>query len=185
MNLLKSLFKLFKVFRYFKKETKKEDIANEIANKLNVSDEEKHIIDFIINKYDYISKKCNYGDNIEKLNEYERVFLVTQILEMEVNNGGFDQFFFNSSGDFSNEIVDAFTKINAFKTAEICKKALSVFNGPVPTDREKRMELLDELEENDEIEEFLNECDNQFYKYEDKLEELTYSYLMKYKEFFN
>lgn len=48
------------------------------------------------------------GNNIEKLNEHERVFFITQTLEHEVNNGGFSQSFCNSSGDFSNELVDAF-----------------------------------------------------------------------------
>src|SRR5699024_12186272 len=38
---------------------------------------------------DYIGEKCQYGDKISVLNEYERVFFVTQQLEMEVNNGGF------------------------------------------------------------------------------------------------
>ena len=127
-----------------------------------------------------ICKKCEYGDDIEKLNEHERVFYVTQILEQEVNNGGFSQFFYNSSGDFSNELVDAFTKIGALKTAEICKKALAVFNGKVPTDRDEREELLDSLDCDD----VLSECDDEFYEYEDNLEELNYAYIMEHHSFF-
>ena len=94
--------------------------------------------------------------------------------------GGFSQFFFNSSGNFSNELVDAFTKISAFKTAEICKKALAVFKGNVPTDRDEREELLDSLDCDDA----LSECDDEFYEYEDNLEELNYTYIMDHRSFF-
>ena len=125
--------------------------------------------------------KCNYGQNIEALNEHERVLYITQILEQEVNNGGFSQFFYNSSGNFSNELVDAFTKIGAIKTAEICKKALSVFNGPVPVDRVRRQILLEELDCDDA----LDECDAAFYKYEDKLEELNFAYIMEHRDAFD
>jgi len=137
--------------------------------------------DLIIQMCDNVCEKCEYGEAIEKLNEHERVFYVTQILEQEVNNGGFSQFFYNSSGDFSNEIVDAFTKIGAFKTAEICKKALAVFNGNVPTDRDAREELLDSLECDD----VLSECDDDFYEYEDNLEELNYTYIMEHRSSFD
>jgi len=130
---------------------------------------------------DLVCEKCEYGDAIDKLNEHERVFFVTQILEQEVNNGGFSQFFYNSSGDYSNELVDAFTKIGALKTAEICKKAVTVFNGKVPADRDERAELLDSLNCDD----ILSECDDAFYNYEDNLESLNHKYIMKYREFFD
>ncbi|MBO5064804.1 MAG: DUF4375 domain-containing protein [Clostridia bacterium] len=64
----------------------------------------------IFDVYEHICDKCEYGDTIENLNECERVFFVTQILETEVNNGGFLQFFDNSGGNFANEIVNSFTK---------------------------------------------------------------------------
>ena len=63
---------------------------------------------------------CDYGQNVDSLNEYERTIFVTQELENEVNNGGFFQFFDNSSGQFASEIVQAFINIGAEKTAEIC-----------------------------------------------------------------
>lgn len=153
-----------------------ENIAEEY-----IDNEEMQKNNLVVDMYDTIYKKCEYGDDIEKLNEYERVFFVTQTLEQEVNNGGFSQFFYNFSGDVSNELVDAFTKIGALKTAEICKKALSVFNGKVPTERDEREKLLDSLD----CDNVLSECDYAFYDYEDDLEALNHEYLMKYREFFN
>ncbi|MBR7122492.1 MAG: DMP19 family protein [Oscillospiraceae bacterium] len=159
-----------------------ENIRNFVENAAEeVDDEEIQKNNFVVDMCDAVCKKCEYGDDIEKLNEHERVFYVTQILEQEVNNGGFSQFFFNSSGDFSNELVDAFTKIGALKTAEICKKALDVFNGKVPTDRDEREELLNCLDCDD----VLSECDDEFYEYEDNLEKLNYKYIMDHRSFFD
>ena len=143
----------------------------------------ENIDDFIMAKNDYIGEKCKYGDDIDRLNEYERVFFVTQQLEMEVNNGGFSQFFYNTSGDFSHELVHAFTEIGANKTVVICKKALDAFPQTFPVDRYERQEMLDELE-SDEIEEILDECDDEFYEYEDDLTNLNYEYIRKNKQFF-
>ena len=134
----------------------------------------------IFDVYEHICDKCEYGDSIEKLNEYERVFFVAQVVEAEVNNGGFLQFFDNSSGNFANEIVDSFTKIGALKTAKICEKAVAVFNGYIPTDRDERGDLLESLD----CDEILDECDDEFYEYEDNLEELNIEYIKTHSEFF-
>lgn len=137
--------------------------------------------DFVVDMCETVSKKCQYGDHIDRLNEHERVFFITQTVEQEVNNGGFSQFFFNSSGDFSNEMVEAFTKIGALKTAEICRKALTVFDGPVPVGREEREALLEHLDCDD----VFGECDDAFFEYEDNLEELNNAYIMEHREFFD
>lgn len=78
-------------------------------------------------------------------------------------------------------MVDAFTKIGASKTADICKNALAVFNGKVPTDRDERQDLLDSLECDDVLE----ACDDAFYDYEDYLETLNHAYIMEHREFFD
>lgn len=142
--------------------------------------------EFVINMYLYIAEKCEYGDAMDSLNEKQRVFYITQALEMEVNNGGFSQFFFNSDGCFANELVSAFEKIGATKTAEICKKAISIYNDSVPTDRDEREAILTPDDEKDEerIEEILNECDDAFFEYEEDLEELNYQFIINNKESF-
>lgn len=147
----------------------------------SIDEEKVQKNDLIVDMCDNICQKCEYGEDVGKLNEHERVFFVAQILEQEVNNGGFSQFFYNSSGDFSNEVVDVFVKIGALKTAEICRKALAVFGGKVPTDRNEREEMFDDLDCDD----ILNECDDAFYDYEDDLEALNYAYIMKHREFFD
>ena len=105
------------MFKFFQK-SKKEKVNN--------------VNNYIINMYESISIKCNYGEDIDKLNKYEKVFYVCQLLESEVNNGGFFQFFYNFSGIFTYELVDSFKEIKAHKTAEICKKAISTLNFKLP-----------------------------------------------------
>ena len=138
--------------------------------------------DFVIAMSQYIGSKCRYGEKMSALSGPERVFYVGQLLEMEVNNGGFSQFFFNSSGDFANELVSVFTEIGAVKTAEICKKAVSVFGESVPTDRNSRE---DQLLDNEELEAFLEECDDGFLAYEEDLNGCNYEYVMKNKAAFS
>lgn len=121
---------------------------------------------------------------MENLNEYERVFYVVEDLEMEVNNGGFAQFFYNSSGALSGELVHSLTEIGAYKTAEICRKALSAFGADMPVDRAEREEFLDKMFSK-ELDDILNQCDNDFYKYEEDLDELNYAYMMKHREYFD
>ena len=164
------------------------EIDTSIVETKNIDDiwkiEEKE--NFIVAMSQYIAEKCEYGDNMETLNEEQRIFYITQALEMEVNNGGFSQFFFNYSGMFANELVSAFEKIGALKTAEICKKAISIYGDKVPTDRDERETVLtpDDEKEEERIEEILNECDDAFFEYEDDLLELNYQFIINNKESF-
>lgn len=137
-------------------------------------------LSFVIEMASYIGKICEYGDNMDALNEKQRTFYITYTLEGEVNNGGFWQFFFNSSGDMANEAVSAFEKIGANKTAEICKKAVSVYGDSVPQNRDERQSLLI-----DDVDEILNECDSAFYKYEDDLTALNYQFIINNKDSFS
>jgi hypothetical protein len=64
-------------------------------------------------------------------------------LEAEVNNGGFDQFFFNSAGDEAAETIEALEVIGAHRTAAILRRACATFPGAMPpTDRDARQGLL-------------------------------------------
>lgn len=138
--------------------------------------------DLIIALCDHLCNKCQYGDEISVLSPAERVFYVTQGLEMEVNNGGFSQYFFNSAGNFANELPEAYEELGAVKTAELCRRAMSFFGTKVPTDRGERQECMDDREE--EADELFEECDDAFYAYEEDLETLTYEYVLRNKDAF-
>lgn len=140
--------------------------------------------DFVIGLYSYLCRKSDSGESPDVFTKAERVFFVCQEVMDEVNNGGFSQFFFNSSGKFSMECEAAFREIGAHKTAEICRKAVACFKSPLPADRNEREDFLEELENDEEISDFLCGCDAEFYACPDDIENLLYRYATDNKDRF-
>lgn len=134
----------------------------------------------IIALSEYVAEKCRFGIKMDKLSRPERVLFITQDVEMEVNNGGFSQFFYNSSGDFAGEMVQAYREIGAEKTADICQQALDAIGQPLPQNRAERIELLEKIE-SDTLTEALNACDAAFYACPEDLNVLTDAYIQKNK----
>jgi hypothetical protein len=117
----------------------------------------------------------------KNLSEVEKTFIAIWSLEGEVNNGGFDQWFFNSSGDWALETPQCLVRIGAETTAKIVEAAISIFPGGNPSeDLEKRRKQMKEV--NDVIEMKWNELDNKFYEYEDDLEKLLAHYMKEKKD---
>ncbi|MCG1036095.1 DMP19 family protein [Polaribacter sargassicola] len=140
--------------------------------------------DMIVMKIDsYLNKKSEYGEKIEKLNSSQQTFLFVENLEREINNGGFNQFYFNSSGDFCLETVNALLEIGAKKTAEIVKKANSEFKEEIVTkDRTKRQNQLELIKKN--AEDNWSKYNSEFYEYQDNLTELLIVFVIKNKSDF-
>ena len=59
------------------------------------------------------------------LSKEERIVLAVRALDREVNNGGYDQFFRNSSKKFASEIVHSFVRIGCRRTAKITQRAIN------------------------------------------------------------
>ena len=76
----------------------------------------------------------------------DEVLDLVWLVEGEVNNGGFDQFFFNSSGAESAKIVEALDLIGAHTMAAIVRRACAKFPGGMPpTDHDERWDVLTSL----------------------------------------
>lgn len=83
-------------------------------------------------------------DGFAALSAAEQVAYCIDSLEREVNNGGFAQFFENSSGDTTLETIAALEAIDAPALAELLRRAVAIFpDQVVPTDRETRLALID------------------------------------------
>jgi hypothetical protein len=67
--------------------------------------------------------------------------------QSEVCNGGFDQFFFNSTGVLAPEAVRGFRAIGQDQVADLIEKAMSSFGSEYPRDRDHRQSLLDALDD--------------------------------------
>ena len=139
--------------------------------------------DFLIALGSWLSKKSNYGEHPERFSNAEKTIYIIYQLEAEVNNGGFDQFLFNSSGDFANETAAALRSIGAEQAAAICDRAFSAFAQPIPEDRTEREAFLDDAI-TDEIDDILSQCATDFYAYPDNLTELCYDFVMTHREQF-
>ena len=174
MNFLKRLFGLSK--------TPKQGIKDEIPDLEKLLSSED-LNGSVIGLDNYISAFCDYGDSLDKLSNSQKTFFFNQNLEREINNGGFNQFYFNSAGDFAHETIESLKAIGAHKTAEIVKKANDQFpKGIVPSDRAVRQELLEKIEI--KANEFWDELDQKFFEYEEDLNSLNMEYVRKNKNQF-
>ncbi len=65
---------------------------------------------------------------IKEMNPGFRYIYITWVLDGEVNNGGFIQFFYNTSGAYNDELAADLHAIGAFKTEKIAVEAISLYN---------------------------------------------------------
>jgi hypothetical protein len=96
----------------------------------------------------------------ENLTDEERVILSIEELEREVNNGGYGQFFLNSSIGYAPTIVDSLRRIGCPATAAITLKALEALRIASPS-----IETIEAvmMEANPQRDEELRQCDDLFF----------------------
>ncbi len=154
------------IFNLFKKN------KSELEKILGNPDTEKAIMEID----EKLNELSNYGENIEKLNSSQKVVVVIENLEREINNGGFNQFYFNSSGNFANDTLEYLKIIGANSTFEIVKRANNEFpNGIVPSDRGERTDILLKIEEKADI--TWAECNKLFYQYPNDISGLLVEFI--------
>ena len=93
----------------------------------------------------------------------EKVVFCLDKLEQEVNNGGFQQYFSNSSGDHAAETPAALRTLGAPQVASIVEKALKLFP---------------------DHQDALAELDEAFLAYPEPLAQLERAYVRKHQELF-
>ncbi|MBV1776670.1 DMP19 family protein [Burkholderiaceae bacterium DAT-1] len=83
------------------------------------------------------------GENFSTLSESDQILIAIWGLEADVNNGGFDQYYFNSSGNQAWFAPAALKKIGAHKMASIVDHANAIFDeAHPPVCREVRQAML-------------------------------------------
>ena len=137
----------------------------------------------IIELDNYIGDLCTYGAEMDNLTKEQKLFYYNQCLEREINNGGFHQYFFNSSGDFALQTVKSLQTIGAKKTADILQKAIDQFpDKSILEDRTTRQGIIVQIEET--AEPIWEELDQKFFAYEDDLNTLNIEFVRKNKDKF-
>lgn len=132
--------------------------------------------------FDNIS--VNIGDDtlterekVGTLTRGQRAIYVTWMVEAEVNNGGFNQFYFNSSGQLADLAEEAFRTIGAGQFADLVKKANSIYDD-IREDLEKYNDGTIESFSNSYKGNPLNDLDAAFYKLDDsQLNQLRLKYI--------
>src|SRR5688572_18938949 len=93
--------------------------------------------------------------SFDALSGEERVVLAIEAFEREVNNGGFDQFFFNTESPLASILVEALDQIGCHATASIARAAVAAHS----------------LKEVDRRKAELSRCDDLFYAGGENIEE--------------
>jgi len=77
------------------------------------------------------------------LTECDRIILLVWCFAGQVDNGGFAQFFFNSTGAHARETVEALREMGSRVSASLLEQAISLFpDGAVPFDLDERNDVM-------------------------------------------
>jgi hypothetical protein len=111
----------------------------------------------------------------ESMTSAEQVFHAVWWFEAELNNGGFDQYFFNSTGNHAVRTVSALDRIGATTCANIVRRACALFPDATPSsDWNTRQEQLFAITDDDE--EAFESLTTEFYEYPDDIGGLLAKY---------
>ena len=121
-----------------------------------------------------IERVHNTADGFGGLSEAEKLYWAVALLRNEINNGGFHQYFFNSSGSYYDYAEKGLVAVGAVQTLDLLRRAKEIVfpTIPVPVDTEVRRNLLPVVEPdspNPEWERKLDELDQRFYANSDNL----------------
>lgn len=114
----------------------------------------------------------------------QAIYMISR-LEAEVNNGGYNQFYFNSSGQFATALPEALKLVGATKFADLTERANSTFEkekSKITEDQDGTVEGFSKSYENNP----LNKFDEEFYKLNDveNLQKIQVDYIRKNKKEF-
>ena len=137
--------------------------------------------------FDNLSQKSsedyeNEFETVMSWNKSKQAIYMIWALESEVNNGGYNQFYFNSSGQFYKYLPDVLKIVGANKYAELTKRANETFekeNAKISQHQDGTIEGFSKSYEDNP----LNEFDDEFYDlYQtENLQQIQVDYIRKHK----
>ena len=118
---------------------------------------------------DLVDRVHRTPNGFASLSEAERQYFAVGLLEGEVYNGGFHQYFFNSSGDSYPYAIEGLEAIGAPQALLLLRKAKQILFGfaDPPRDTKQRRVVLRSVEES--CQERLSALDSLFWKDPDSL----------------
>lgn len=111
----------------------------------------------------------------DAISEEERFILAVEALEREVNNGGYGQFFLNSSNEYAAVIVDALDRIDCPNTARITRAAIDA----LAVDGDPTSEVVENAirEDNPRRDKLLGELDDQYYRNDEEIADRLFAFI--------
>lgn len=122
--------------------------------------EKEYRTDSLVVAFEQALDQKSAAEGLKSLTPEEQVVLAVEALEREVNNGGYSQFFTNSSVEHCSNIVMSLEQIGCPKTADITKRALNALNVPRLSAETVQASMATESDARDEA---LSECDDLYY----------------------
>jgi len=124
-------------------------------------------------KEDWFTFKNNsWYDYVMNLEPSLKIVYLIEIFDAQIFNGGFEQYFTNRYGIFSQETIIALQSVRAFRKADLLKRALSIVKSDDDTEetfREKLVTSNHEIFRGNSFSYLLNDLDNEYYNsYEDE-----------------
>jgi hypothetical protein len=136
--------------------------------------EGKYRIDSLVLAFEQAIGQKGKRDESQGLTDEERIVLAVEAMEREVNNGGYNQFFTNSSREFAPTIVDSLQRIGCKKTANITQRAIKALGVLDLT-----AEAVDIVMASDDEQRLakLNRCDDAYYKNAEPIAERLFAFI--------
>lgn len=155
------------------------ELTTEIIDSIDDNDLEQVVID---NIYEQVGN--NYKkefSNVQKLTKGQQAMFAVWWVEAEVNNGGFNQFYFNPSGQYAEMAEDGFQLFGASKFANLMRRANKVY-----AENRERLEEFDDGTMESFSESYkdnpLNALDEEFYELynSESLNQLRIAYIREH-----
>ncbi len=166
---------------------KNRPIYKELTEQIIDSTSDENLLQVV---FDNLSEKqpTDYEKEYETVmswNKSRQAIYMIWVLEAEVNNGGYNQFYFNSSGQFYKHLPEALKLVGATKFADLTEKANKTFeseNEKITKHQDGTLEGFSKsYDENP-----LNDFDTEFYELykTENLQQIQVDYIRKNKKEF-
>jgi hypothetical protein len=142
--------------------------------------EGKYRLDSLVVAFHQALEQKSAREGGDALSIEERLIPAIEVLESEVNNGGFAQFFVNSSNEYVPMIVQALLRIGCPKTADIKQKAIDALHLPTLS-----VEAIETAMAKGESGEALDACDALYFKGEEDIADKLFAFIKVNKDAFS
>jgi hypothetical protein len=123
-------------------------------------------------------------EHLERVSKEAKLIYVLCCFEGEIHNGGFASFFFNSSGDYTFDILEGLKYFEAESYNSCLRKAISWFPDKEPSKkREVRWNQMEPFEDDENFQSEMSEVESEFYKCRDNLIEKMDAYVTSNPQF--